>query len=351
LRSSQPKTGLTNASSPEDREYLRHCQSGLPLAILDCRPKLNAVANQFTGGGYEDISGYANATFEFLGIPNIHKVRECYLGMLDSFGLGKKVKHGERAWKALTVQLLAGAQLGAEKLKGSVAVLVHCTDGWDRTAQICGLIEVILEPRARTFAGFETLVQREWCDLGHMFGLRCCHAERAREMDQSAPIFAQFIDAMLQLVKTYENAFEFNRHFLTTLLFHAYSQLYGDFLGTCYKERVEMERPASFWQYLRDDEFRGQFVNAAYCPIDGEIDARIPTYHVNKSIFAVPVFGGGVACLPQLAPEFDPNAVEHVSDSIPTRRETVAPEESRDEDTVPLDSVPSIPSDSSDDPD
>jgi myotubularin-related protein 1/2 len=340
LRSSQPRTGLTNASSPEDREYLRLCQGERSLAILDCRPKLNAVANQFTGGGYEDVSGYPNTTFEFLGIPNIHRVRECYLGMAEAFS--KNVKQGQKDWKALTVQLLVSARLGADKLKNNIAVLVHCTDGWDRTAQVCGLIEIMLDPHARTFEGFEELIQREWCDLGHMFGLRCCHAER-REMDQSAPIFAQFVDAVLQLMTHAPEAFEFNRHFVTELLFHSYSQLYGDFLGTCYKERVEMERPASFWQYLRDDDFRRRFVNPRFVPVDGEIDSQITGYRVIKVVFAVPIFGAGIGLkLPQDAPEFDPNAVEHLPDAIPQGMESIAPDE---EAPAGMDSAPDDSSD------
>ena len=34
-------------------------------------------------------------------------------------------------------------------IKGS-SVLVHCSDGWDRTAQICSIAQLLLDPYFRT---------------------------------------------------------------------------------------------------------------------------------------------------------------------------------------------------------
>ena len=35
-----------------------------------------------------------------------------------------------------------------------VSVLVHCSDGWDRTAQTCALIALLIDPYYRTLHGF-----------------------------------------------------------------------------------------------------------------------------------------------------------------------------------------------------
>ena len=35
------------------------------------------------------------------------------------------------------------------------SVLVHCTDGWDRTAQLTALAMLMLDPFYRTIQGFE----------------------------------------------------------------------------------------------------------------------------------------------------------------------------------------------------
>ena len=36
-------------------------------------------------------------------------------------------------------------------------VLVHCSDGWDRTAQVCSLVQMLLDPYFRTIDGFQTV--------------------------------------------------------------------------------------------------------------------------------------------------------------------------------------------------
>jgi len=36
-----------------------------------------------------------------------------------------------------------------------ISVLVHCSDGWDRTAQTCSLASIMLDPYYRTIEGFQ----------------------------------------------------------------------------------------------------------------------------------------------------------------------------------------------------
>ena len=42
----------------------------------------------------------------------------------------------------------------------SVNVVVHCSDGWDRTAQTCSLASIILDPYYRTMHGFQVRLVR-----------------------------------------------------------------------------------------------------------------------------------------------------------------------------------------------
>lgn len=46
---------------------------------MDARPKINAVANQAKGGGYEDIEHYQNTELVFLDIANIHVMRDRFV--------------------------------------------------------------------------------------------------------------------------------------------------------------------------------------------------------------------------------------------------------------------------------
>ena len=53
------------------------------LHILDARPMANAIANMAIGGGYENITNYPDCEIEFLGIANIHGVRDSWNKLRD----------------------------------------------------------------------------------------------------------------------------------------------------------------------------------------------------------------------------------------------------------------------------
>ena len=40
-------------------------------------------------------------------------------------------------------------------MEEKVSVVVHCSDGWDRTAQTCSLASIMLDPYYRTIHGFQ----------------------------------------------------------------------------------------------------------------------------------------------------------------------------------------------------
>ena len=50
---------------------------------------------------------------------------------------------------------------------GRSSVLVHCSDGWDRTAQVTAIAQLLLDGSFRSRDGFQRLVQKEWLDFGH----------------------------------------------------------------------------------------------------------------------------------------------------------------------------------------
>lgn len=49
----------------------------------------------------------------------------------------------------------------AQALEEGINVVVHCSDGWDRTAQVCSLASLLLDPYYRTITGFQ--VRNNYC--------------------------------------------------------------------------------------------------------------------------------------------------------------------------------------------
>ena len=70
--------------------------------------------------------------------------------------------------------VLAGAVRIAERVESQkTSVVVHCSDGWDRTAQLTALAMLLLDPYYRTIRGFEVLIEKEWLACGHKMAQVC----------------------------------------------------------------------------------------------------------------------------------------------------------------------------------
>ena len=82
------------------------------------------------------------------------------------------------------------------------SVIVHCSDGWDRTAQLTALSMMFLDPYYRTFVGFQVLIEKEWLSFGHKFSDRIGHGDDKHNDNDRSPIFLQFIDCVWQVLKS-----------------------------------------------------------------------------------------------------------------------------------------------------
>ena len=88
-------------------------------------------------------------------------------------------------WLKYISDLLIGSITVAKYLIKNYNVLVHCSDGWDRTAQVCSLVEIILDPYYRTIEGFAVLVEKEWVSFGHKFASRNgCETNPEKQKDR-----------------------------------------------------------------------------------------------------------------------------------------------------------------------
>ncbi|XP_066496388.1 myotubularin-related protein 1 isoform X4 [Tiliqua scincoides] len=273
-RCSQPLVGPSDKRCKEDEKYLQaimdaNAQSH-KLFIFDARQNSVADTNKAKGGGYESESAYPNVELVFLEIPNIHvmreslrKLKEVVYPTIDDSRWLSNVESTH--WLDHIRLLLAGAVRIADRIEsGKTSVVVHCSDGWDRTAQLTSLAMLMLDSYYRTIRGFEVLLEKEWMSFGHRFALRVGHGDDDHADADRSPIFLQFIDCVWQMTKQFPAAFEFNELFLITILDHLYSCLFGTFLYNSEHQRIKEEistRTVSLWAYINSqlDEFSNPF--------------------------------------------------------------------------------------------
>uniref|UniRef100_A0A8C5C3R3 Myotubularin related protein 7b n=1 Tax=Gadus morhua TaxID=8049 RepID=A0A8C5C3R3_GADMO len=244
-RCSQPLSGFSGRSE-EDEQMVTAVMKANPgsdfIYVVDTRPRLNAMANRAAGKGYESEDHYGNIKLHFSGIDNIHVMRSSQQRILDvgeqrtpsmsDFLLGLE----NSGWlKHIKAVLDAGVFIAKAIADEGVSVLVHCSDGWDRTAQACSVASVLLEPYYRTMKGLMVLIEKDWVSFGHKFSHRYGHLDG--DPREVSPVLDQFLEVLWQLAQQFPCAFQFNERFLLDLRTLAYSCQDGTFLGNSEKER------------------------------------------------------------------------------------------------------------------
>ncbi|PWN20058.1 phosphatases II, partial [Microstroma glucosiphilum] len=219
-RCAQPLPGLKQARSVQDEKVVEaifsshsfaDTQTGSPSGsigavygatttnlIVDARPTTNAVATYARGGGTENMDHYKGCRKAYMGIENIHVMRDSINRIVDAlraadepttFGLDvgpRRIAPAKQPldiaalkrsnWLRHLATLLEGAALITRNVHiASSHAMLHCSDGWDRTSQLAALAEVCLDPYYRTMKGFAVLVEKDWLSFGHRFADRCGH--------------------------------------------------------------------------------------------------------------------------------------------------------------------------------
>jgi len=275
-RSSQPMVGITNNRCSEDEHLLevlcKPCQKQ-QLFIVDARGRPAVLGNTLQGRGLERASAYQGATIQLCQIGNIHTMRTSVLELASSFSAADDSNFWEKVensrWLAHLTGIMAASNYVARRLHdGDGTVLVHCSDGFDRTPQLICMVKLILDPRSRTLDGFCRLVATEWCGFGHKFAQRC----KLECGNEYSPIFVQFLDAVHNLLRYSPQAFEFNESLLVFLAEHTYSARFGNFLHDSEADRADdkvVERTASIWMaILFDPSLQGRFTNTNFTALE-----------------------------------------------------------------------------------
>ena len=287
-RSSQCKSGLKNKINKNDIEYINliNNQTKKDMIIYDARPYISALVNKINEGGIENIEEYNKKTFyrvkqiNFCGIENIHFIRKSFKKIICfDPNINKKYLSfiESTKWLDTTSEILKSSYNIAKDLINKNNILIHCSDGWDRTSQLSSITQIILDPYFRTIYGFASLIEKDWISFGHQFAKRNgCSLEKKDEKDFS-PIFIQFLDCVYQIIYQYPTAFEFNENLLLFLAEEVFSNKYGTFLFNSEKEKNDFnikDKTISIWSdvfynkeyyinLLYDDKFNS-YLNIKY---------------------------------------------------------------------------------------
>lgn len=159
------------------------------IIIVDCRSHTAALGNLAAGRGYEFSANYPTSSVEFHNIENIHVMRDAGRRMLELMRTAREApqfgSQGDTRWLSrmentrwlehVQVLLSSASRCARAVHENGKSIMVHCSDGWDRTPQITSLVQIMLDPHYRTVKGFAVLIEKEWCAFGHKFETRCGH--------------------------------------------------------------------------------------------------------------------------------------------------------------------------------
>jgi hypothetical protein len=201
----------------------------------------------------------------------------------------------------IRIILQSGSRIAQVLDEEGASVLTHCSDGWDRTAQLVALAQLLLDPYYRTIEGFAILIgqsshftlysqvrvlsftlasvtrfvcivphthtEKDWLAFGHKFSERYGHGDPDFAHDQRAPIFLQFMDVVYQIWRQFPLSFEFNESFLLEVVSQVPACRFGTFLFDNLRERRERsvrQNTVSLWTSLLSPENRFKYINVFY---------------------------------------------------------------------------------------
>ncbi|KAJ4460423.1 putative Myotubularin-related protein 2 [Paratrimastix pyriformis] len=281
---------IARAAQPKDEEHLRRMVTGGPeakLHIFDCRPYLSAMGNSFRKGGFETGAGYPFAQLHFLNIDNIVAMREAHRKLVELCS-DPLVLFGDRFYSTLEQTkwpfhsrvILSGVAEVVRAVQDGQSVLVHCSDGWDRTPQVVSAAMVVLDPYCRRLEGFETLIEKEWLHMGHRFATRLGTGVHGEPLAERCPVFTQFLDCIYQLMCQHPTAFQFTERLLVDINKHSLSGLFGTFLCDGDQERARLrlaQQTTSLWTAVNRN-FPARYSNPLYVPFDGSLPMDTAPY-------------------------------------------------------------------------
>jgi len=276
-RCAQTSEGMMGNKCVQDEAMVQHIRRGCQkkqeackdLLVIDLRPWKSAWANKVGGGGFESYEGCQRING---GIDNIHCVRDAWRAMTSAVNAAVSTREAgswmkdvaNSNWYDYIGAILRCALLVITEITNKCNVLVHCSDGWDRTAQATSLAMLCMDSEYRTQKGFLCLIQKEWCSFGHKFRTRLALGEAASS--EYSPVFIQWLECVHLLLVQFPSAFEFTPAILLKLSAEVVSNRYGTFLCDSEQERRDNIIPytVSLWADLLQSDVLPNWRNPSY---------------------------------------------------------------------------------------
>jgi myotubularin-related protein 6/7/8 len=298
--------------------------------IIDARPTTNAVANTAKGAGTENMDYYKDCKKAYLGIDNIHTMRDSLNKVIEALGESEALAASvsgdlpgtsaavlpvdrqalrRSGWLRHQVTVLEGTLLIVRNVHVNHShVFIHCSDGWDRTSQLSAISQLCLDPYYRTTRGFQVLIEKDFVSFGHRFLDRCGHLSSEKyflaavdggggadvaqalfasvqnrfagnhHIKETSPVFHQFLEAVHNIQRQFPARFEFNELLLRELHTHLYSCQFGTFLFNSERERREgAANTVSVWDYINSEPQAEKYINPDYNPALDDPASRAPS--------------------------------------------------------------------------
>ncbi|KAF8197472.1 protein phosphatase [Pholiota molesta] len=240
-RSSQPMVGITQNRSIQDEKLIEaifqshwspdsrvsnaNVYGATPTnLIIDARPT--------------NMDYYKEGKKVYLGIDHIHTMRESLAKVVETLREADQLLASINNDLSDQVPSLAVDLIITKNVHvNSSHVLIHCSDGWDRTSQLSALTQLCLDPFYRTIRG--------WLAFGHKFLDRCGHlsSEKRCGTGSGAEAAQAFLASMQNRFASQHHIKEtaqysiIQRRFLQQLYYHLYSCQFGTFLFNCERDR------------------------------------------------------------------------------------------------------------------